>query len=62
MRTVIGRMYVDFILLNFIFFSLLYLFVTNNKALHDYQQFNISYEEITDKEMIGRGRFGVVYK
>ena len=39
-----------------------YLFVINNKALHDYQQFNISYEEITDKEMIGRGRFGVVYK
>ena len=46
----------------YFFYYYYYLFVINNKALHDYQQFNISYEEITDKEMIGRGRFGVVYK
>lgn len=28
----------------------------------DLQQFNISYEEITDKVEIGRGRFGIVYR
>ena len=28
----------------------------------DFQQINITYEEITEKNEIGRGRFGIVYK
>jgi hypothetical protein len=32
------------------------------KLPHDYQPFNITYEEITDKLELGHGRFGIVYK
>ena len=32
------------------------------KLSHEFHQFNITYEEITDKVEIGRGRFGVVYR
>lgn len=34
----------------------------NVNYAQDFQQFNIAYEEITDKQEIGKGRFGVVYQ
>lgn len=36
--------------------------MNSSHAAQDFQQFSITYEEITGKEEIGRGRFGVVYK
>ncbi len=44
------------------FENLVFIFVGFFKFSHDFKQFNITYEEITDKVEIGRGRFGCVYK
>jgi len=43
-------------------FIFIYFLNFSIKLPHDYQPFNITYEEITDKLEIGHGRFGIVYK
>ena len=46
----------------FSFFKTFLFILFNYQFQQDLKQFNITYEEITDKVEIGRGRFGTVYK